>query len=179
MSKHENTPTPRIDWRPSTEHDCAAAGYCWGGREVTIWACPDDQGNAAWRVVVNRGTAVIESERIVHGTLEDAKELGAWMASDLSRRDDTGLMLAVRAGFAILPRDLTHVDIIDDRGNVFENVLMCCAWALVERIWDEPHGLTEDRRDVHRKIGQWIMAGRRHEYPQGAPVPKELIGGGE
>lgn len=171
----EHTPTPRIDWRTSTEYDCAAAGYCWGGREVTVWSCPDEHNNAAWRVKVNRGTAVIEAERIVHGTLEDAKELGAWMASDLARRDDTGLMLAVRVGFAILPRDLTHVDIIDDRGNVYEDVLMCCAWSLVEKIWNEPHGLTKERETVRRKVYEWLMSGRRHEHAQGSPVPNELL----
>lgn len=168
-------PTPNISWRASKEYDCAAMGYCWGGREVTIWATPDEHNNAAWRVVVNRGTSVIEAERIVHGTLDDAKELGAWMASDLARRDDSCMMLAVRAGFAILPRDLTHCDIIDDRGNVYEDVLFCCAWALVERIWDEPHGLTKEREAVRRKAYDWIKAGRLHEHPQGAPVPKELL----
>ena len=174
----EHTPTPRIDWRPSREYDCAAAGYCWGGREVTIWATPDEYNNAAWRVIVNRGTSVIEAERIVHGTLEDAKELGAWMASDISRHDETGIMLAVRIGYAILPRTLTHIDIIDDHGNVYENVPICCAWALIERLFNDAKGkpgASDDKRNqVRRKVYAWLMAGRRHEYPQGAPVPKEL-----
>jgi hypothetical protein len=100
------------------------------------------------------------------------------MASDISRHDETGIMLAVRCGYAILPRTLTHIDIIDDRGNVYENVLICCAWALIEKLFTHDRGrpgAPDDKRDqVRRKVYAWLMAGRRHEYPQGAPVPKEL-----
>ena len=180
MNLHiDDCPTPRVEWLPSREPDRAAHGYHYG-REIFIDHVPDDAGIAVWRIRVHYGTSNIECQRIHRGTLEDAMELAAWMACDLSRRDADGLVTAVRLGYAILPCSLTHCAVIDPAGNQFDNVPYAAAYALVDRLTQEP---PSQRAPEGPRNAACIEASRkyledrrlRRDYAQGAPVSAEAL----
>lgn len=170
-----DTPTPLVDWRPSTEPDRAAHGYHYG-REIFIDHVPDDKGIAVWRIRVHYGTNYVECERIHRGNLEDAKELAAWIACDLSRRDNDGLITAVRLGYCILNCSLTHCSIIDPAGRQWDNVLIGCAYKLIERLMQDPESARsiEHWQASREQAMKYVTERReRREHANGSPAPTE------
>ena len=172
-----DTPTPRVEWRVSTEPDRAAHGYHYG-REIFIDHVPDDAGVAVWRIRVHYGTSYVECERIHRGTLDEAKELAAWIACDLSRRDWDTVMIAVRCGFAVLPCSLTHCAVIDGQGRQYDNVPIASVGKLCERLMgDNVSRRVVDNWDAAKKAAVKAMRERaeRRECASGTPLPTQYF----
>lgn len=170
-----DTPTPRVEWRVSTEPDRAAHGYHYG-REILIDHVPDDAGVAVWRIRVHYGTSYVECERIHRGTLEDAKELGAWIACDLSRRDADAVLTAMRMGYCFLGGSLTHCTVIDPAGRQFDDVLIGSLGAMIDRLMDDPaSGRTPEHWRASRERAKAYLRERRErrEHANGSPAPTD------
>ena len=173
----DDCPTPLVDWRHGTEPDRVWTGYHYG-REIRIDHAPDSGGIAVWRIRVHYGTGHVEAERIHRGTIDDCKELAAWIACDLSRRDWDTVMIAVRCGFAVLPCSLTHCAVIDGQGRQYDNVPIASVGMLCERLMgDNASRRVVDNWDAAKKAAVKAMRERaeRRECASGTPLPTQYF----
>lgn len=172
----EDTPTPRVEWSEGVEPDEVCSGWHYG-RHIRIAHAPRPGDDiACWRIRVHYGESVVQVERHCSGTLGDAKELGAWIACDLSRRDADAVLTAMRMGYCFLGGSLTHCTVIDPAGRQFDDVLIGSLGAMIDRLMDDPaSGRTPEHWRASRETAKAYLRERRErrEHANGSPAPTD------